>query len=76
MIKIIFIIFFFFFLDTSMTSLLNEKVKRKLVDQIEYPARFGKPDGEFNKLAIHLIENTFMNGEIIRIDGGTKLGKL
>jgi len=54
----------------------NERIMRKLYSQLEYPARLGKPDGEFNKLVIHLIENIYMNGEIIRIDAGTKLGKL
>jgi hypothetical protein len=55
----------------------DERVTQTLINQIEYPGRFGKPDGEFNKLVIHLIENTYMNGEIIRIDAGIKLaGKL
>ncbi|CAB4402641.1 unnamed protein product [Rhizophagus irregularis] len=66
------------FFDTPLSSAAatDEKVTQKLINQIEYPGRFGKPDGEFNKLVIHLIENTYMNGEIIRIDAGTKLGKL
>ncbi|CAB4373915.1 3-hydroxyacyl-CoA dehydrogenase type-2 [Rhizophagus irregularis] len=58
------------------TNNSNDRVYQKLLNQIEFPGRFGKADGEFNKLVIHLIENTYMNGEIIRIDAGTKLGKL
>ncbi|CAB4373918.1 unnamed protein product [Rhizophagus irregularis] len=60
----------------SLSAIINERMKQKLISQIEYPARFGKPDGEFNKLVIHLIENTYMNGEIVRINAGTRLGKL
>uniref|UniRef100_A0A1D1ZFP1 Putative oxidoreductase Rv1144/MT1177 n=1 Tax=Anthurium amnicola TaxID=1678845 RepID=A0A1D1ZFP1_9ARAE len=62
--------------DTPMGSSFKESIQRKLLNQIEYPARLGKPDGEFNKLVVHLIENTYINGEIIRIDAGTRLGKL
>jgi hypothetical protein len=71
------IILNFYVLGTPMASLVdNERVRQKLLSQLEFPIRFGKPDGEFNKLVVHLIENTYMNGEIIRIDAGTKLGKL
>ncbi|CAI2168007.1 18477_t:CDS:2 [Funneliformis geosporum] len=62
--------------ETPMISHLNERSKQKILNQTEFPARPGKSDGEFNKLVIHLIENTYMNGEIIRIDGGIRLGKL
>ncbi|GBB90601.1 hypothetical protein RclHR1_01760025 [Rhizophagus clarus] len=54
----------------------SERVRQKLLSQIEYPARLGKSDGEFNKLVAHLIENTYMNGVVVRIDAGAKLGKL
>ncbi|RIA86690.1 hypothetical protein C1645_696746 [Glomus cerebriforme] len=64
--------------ETPMASTLNhsKEMKQKLLYPVEYPARAGKSDGEFNKLVIHLIENTYMNGEVIRIDAGTRLGKL
>ncbi|POG79896.1 short-chain dehydrogenase/reductase SDR [Rhizophagus irregularis DAOM 181602=DAOM 197198] len=65
------------FFETPMVSAAaDERLTQTLINQIEYPGRFGKADGEFNKLVIHLIENTYMNGEIIRIDAGIKLGKL
>jgi hypothetical protein len=32
------------------------------------PPRLGKPD-EYAGLAIHIIENTMLNGEVIRLDG-------
>ncbi|CAB4485584.1 NAD(P)-binding protein [Rhizophagus irregularis] len=63
-------------LFVSLSAITNERMKQKLISQIEYPARLGKPDGEFNKLVVHLIENTYMNGEIVRISAGTRLGKL
>ena len=63
-------------LETSMASLLSENIRKRLIRKVEFPVRTGKPDGEFNKLVIHLIENTYMNAETIRIDGGIRLGKL
>jgi len=68
--------FLFDVLETPMFSLLSERVKQKILNQLEFPVRPGKSDGELNKLVIHIIENTYMNGEIIRIDGGIRLGKL
>ncbi|CAG8497784.1 16962_t:CDS:2 [Funneliformis caledonium] len=62
--------------ETPMISIMNEKSRQKLLKQAEFPVRPGKSDGEFNKLVIHLIENIYMNAEIIRIDGGIRLGKL
>ncbi|MDV6270847.1 SDR family NAD(P)-dependent oxidoreductase [Rhodococcus globerulus] len=40
--------------------------------EIPNPQRIGRPD-EFAQLAIHLVENTYMNAESIRIDGGIRL---
>ncbi|MEQ1882879.1 MAG: SDR family NAD(P)-dependent oxidoreductase [Burkholderiales bacterium] len=37
-----------------------------------YPRRMGKP-GEFAGLAVHIIENDFLNGTRIRLDGGLRV---
>jgi 3-hydroxyacyl-CoA dehydrogenase/3-hydroxy-2-methylbutyryl-CoA dehydrogenase len=39
---------------------------------IPNPQRVGRPD-EFAQLAVHLAENSYLNGESIRIDGGLRL---
>ncbi|WP_183086111.1 SDR family NAD(P)-dependent oxidoreductase [Mycetocola tolaasinivorans] len=40
---------------------------------IPNPQRVGRPD-EFAALAAHIVENTYINGESIRIDGALRLG--
>ncbi|KAG9302419.1 hypothetical protein G9A89_011469 [Geosiphon pyriformis] len=60
---------------TPILKIMPDQALVKITDMIEFPQRFGKPS-EFAKLVIYLIENTYMNGEIVRIDGGLRLGKL
>lgn len=38
----------------------------------QFPARFGRPD-EFASLAVHIIENEMLNGEVIRLDGALRM---
>ena len=39
---------------------------------IPFPPRFGEPD-EFAHIVQYLVENPDVNGEVIRIDGATRL---
>ncbi|SAM06150.1 hypothetical protein [Absidia glauca] len=57
--------------QTNMTAMVNEKVLKDAI----FPHRMGKPH-EFAKLVASIIENGMLNGEVIRIDGATRLGKL
>ena len=41
--------------------------------QVPHPRRVGAVE-EFAQLAIHIIENPFLNGEVIRLDGAMRLG--
>lgn len=54
--------------------LLNmpEEVQKKLADSVPFPKRLGKPE-EFAALAIHIIENSLLNGEVIRLDGAIRM---
>ena len=36
------------------------------------PARLGEAD-EYAALALHILENTYLNGETIRIDGAVRM---
>ena len=36
-----------------------------------FPKRLGEPD-EYAKLAQHIIENGYLNGEVIRLDGAVR----
>ncbi|KAK9460205.1 uncharacterized protein V1516DRAFT_679234 [Lipomyces oligophaga] len=61
--------------ETAMSQYLNKTARIKLEQQLEFPKRFGNA-GEFAALAVCLIQNKMMNGEIVRLDGATRLGKL
>ena len=43
--------------------------------QVVAPKRFGQAD-EFAHLALALIDNGYMNGEVIRMDGGLRFANL
>ncbi len=54
--------------------LLNmpEAVQQSLVTSIPFPKRFGAPE-EFAALALHICENSMINGETIRLDGALRM---
>jgi len=58
--------------DTPMLAGLPEKARESLNKIIPFPKRLGKPV-EFAKLVQHIIENTMINGETIRIDGALRM---
>jgi NAD(P)-dependent dehydrogenase (short-subunit alcohol dehydrogenase family) len=49
-----------------------EAFKDKLKRDVLFPARLGAAD-EFAALAVELLANSYMNAEVIRIDGGARL---
>lgn len=49
-----------------------EKVLQALAQSIPFPKRLGHP-AEFASLAILMIENSYFNGEIVRLDGAIRL---
>ena len=51
----------------------SEKVKASLETLVITPKRFGRPE-EFAQLCALLIDNVYMNGEVIRLDGGIRMG--
>ncbi|KAG0171588.1 Dehydrogenase [Apophysomyces sp. BC1015] len=61
--------------ETNMTSVMNDTAKAKIIRDAVFPERMGQPQ-EFAALAGHIIENRMLNGEIIRIDCASRLGKL
>ncbi len=60
-------------MDTPLLAGLPEPARESLATQVLFPARLGRPD-EYADLAFHLIENDYMNGETIRMDGGIRMG--
>jgi NAD(P)-dependent dehydrogenase (short-subunit alcohol dehydrogenase family) len=57
---------------TPMMLNLPPDVQKSLGDSVPFPSRLGHAH-EFSRLALHLIENTLMNGEVIRLDGALRL---
>ncbi len=59
-------------MNTPMLALLPEDARQALADQIPHPRRLGEP-AEFGALARHIVENQFLNGETIRLDGALRM---
>lgn len=57
---------------TPMLLTMPQEVQNSLAATMTYPKRFGKPE-EFAALAIHIIENNLLNGEVIRLDGALRM---
>ena len=58
--------------NTPLMNAAPDKVKQPLIEMTQFPKRLGHPP-EYAKLVCHLLENTFMNGETIRLDGGIRM---
>ncbi len=57
---------------TPLMKQLPEPVQQSLAASIPFPPRLGKP-GEFAQLACHIVTNTHLNGEVIRLDGALRM---
>ena len=57
---------------TPLMQQLPEPVQQSLAASIPFPPRLGKPE-EFAQLACHIVTNTHLNGEVIRLDGALRM---
>lgn len=57
---------------TPLMKQLPEPVQQSLAASIPFPPRLGKPE-EFAQLAAHIVTNTHLNGEVIRLDGALRM---
>ena len=57
---------------TPLFESLGEDVCDNLARNVLFPRRLGKPK-EFAQLVIDIIKNPYLNGELIRLDGGIRL---
>jgi len=62
-------------IDTPLMQSAAPKVKEGLLASVAGPKRFGKAE-EFASLATQLIDNGYLNGETIRMDGGIRFSNL
>ena len=58
---------------TPMLEGLGQEIIDGLAADVTFPKRLGKPS-EFASLARFIIENPYLNGEVIRIDGALRMG--
>jgi len=59
-------------METPMLAGLPEAAQESLGQQVPYPARLGRPS-EYAALAMSIIENDYLNGETIRLDGAIRM---
>lgn len=57
---------------TPMMQAMPEQVQTSLAESIPFPSRLGKPE-EFAQLVQQIIENTYLNASIIRLDGAIRM---
>lgn len=59
-------------MGTPMLLAMPENVQDALKANVPFPNRLGLPE-EFAKLAVHMIENAYLNGETVRLDGALRM---
>lgn len=60
-------------METPMVLGMPAEVQESLGKMVPFPPRLGKPS-EFAALVRHIAENSYINGEVIRIDGAIRMG--
>lgn len=59
-------------METPMLKGLPQNVQDSLGQMVPFPPRLAKPS-EYAKLVGHILENTYLNGEVIRLDGAIRM---
>jgi NAD(P)-dependent dehydrogenase (short-subunit alcohol dehydrogenase family) len=57
---------------TPMLMALPEEAQKSLAVSVPFPKLLGRPD-QYASLVKHIVENTYINGEVIRIDGALRM---
>src|SRR5512134_2767164 len=57
---------------TPMMAGLPEETQRTLGASVPFPSRLGDPS-EYAKLAVSIIDNPYLNGDVIRVDGALRM---
>ena len=59
-------------METPMLMGMPQEVQDGLGKMVPFPSRLGKP-AEFAGLVRHIVENPYLNGEVIRLDGAIRM---
>jgi len=57
---------------TPMLMALSEEARASLAAAVPFPKLLGRPD-QYASLVHHIIENAYINGEVIRLDGALRM---
>lgn len=57
---------------TPMGDKIPENVKQALISLVAFPKRLGQPE-EFAQLVLHIVENSYLNGSVIRLDAALRM---
>src|SRR6516225_12158896 len=57
---------------TAMLMGLREDFQQSLAAAIPFPRRLGTAD-EFASLVLHMVDNSYLNGEVVRLDGSLRM---
>jgi len=60
-------------IDTPMIESISDETRVQLEKGIPFPSRLGEAT-EYARLVVEIIENPYLNGSVIRLDGGLRMG--
>ncbi len=58
--------------DTPMLARLRDDIREGLASAVPHPRRLGAPD-DFGHMAVALLENQYVNGDTVRLDGAIRM---
>jgi NAD(P)-dependent dehydrogenase (short-subunit alcohol dehydrogenase family) len=57
---------------TPMLQAMPDEVQRSLAASVPFPKLLGRPE-QYADLVLHILENRYLNGEVIRLDGALRM---
>lgn len=58
--------------ETPMMAGVRDDIREAIEKNVPFPSRMAKPE-EFGSLVMHIAQNSYLNGSVIRLDGGARL---
>jgi NAD(P)-dependent dehydrogenase (short-subunit alcohol dehydrogenase family) len=58
--------------DTPLLGMLPQEQREALGQSVLFPKKLGHPT-QYGQLVAHIAENSYLNGEVIRLDGGIRM---
>jgi NAD(P)-dependent dehydrogenase (short-subunit alcohol dehydrogenase family) len=58
--------------DTPMLQAFSDDVRADLAAAVPFPKALGQPT-QFADLVLHMVENRYLNGEVVRLDGALRM---